>query len=713
MEVQFDVKKILGGDADTTSASRNPAPVEDAVPKISQADKEKVQKIVAIWNNLDIRWKDFYVEVGRNFEYLIDNQLSPEVRKILKEEGRPELIFNFLLSLVNYIAGTIAQNKFKMRAIPIRKGDELKAEMHTVLNEWAMQNCDGDYEIAKASVTAAIAKIGWTNNFWDANAPGGGKWVTRSINPFQIRMDPDTKQEDMSDCRYIGMQGFYSAEEIIKMFKLSPEVIKTIRKNAKSIEGQFPIDDKKPRGWLDNVFGGAADWFNPNRTNRSDGFFGDQGSVDAWMDGRTGIYRVVEFHDNRRIVRSFGYNPITSEQIVVPADISNDPEKYQAYKDEHPGVYFFDSGKDEKWVTAICPRLLPDQPLVEFPYAVQDAGFQFKPIFWYSFHPDLTKSRGVMDNLISSQDYFNQRMMSWLEAVMRGVNPDWIVAKGGIALEDVQAWTSKARGKIKEYADGKKPEREEPMAEVLNSLQGSAELVLDLRNELSGISPNSLGMKDTEAESGVLFNQRVQAGLTMLQSAFSHIQRSMGHIYTYCDRSLQTFVKLPRAVRILGEPPEGIDGVEMDQAGQDAYWLNINMQTIDGVLNDVSEGEYDFKADLTQLGQTAKQAKFQADIQLMQTLPPEYALAIAPIIVRGADNVDAKELSARMEEVYNRMNGIQDQNAQTDLLGKQIGLAGATKQLNGPDPAMIAAEAGIAKEHVKAQAKKKAEKKKV
>jgi hypothetical protein len=658
--------------------------VED---KPSPSDKQKVEKIVSIWDSLDTRWKSFYQEVIRNFEYLCDNQIIPEIRAQLKADERPELVFNFLLALVNYIAGVIATNKFKMRAIPIRMGDEQKAELHTVLNEWAMQNCDGDYEIARAAVMACIAKIGWTNNYWDASAPNGGRWVTKSYDPFMIRFDPDTKNEDLSDCRYMAVSGYYSAEEIIAIYdldKINPTKAKKIRDNATKLEGSYP-KETKPKGWLNAVFGGAADWWNSGKEQTS--WYQQDSLIDNYCDARMGIYRVVEFHDRRKYSKKYAYNPQTRQPEEVGHDVMNDASKMKDYEDEHKDWFIFDDVKNELWITAVCPRLLDDDVLLEVPYPIQDKGFQFKPIFWHSFHPDLTRSRGILDNLISSQDYFNQRMMSFLEAVMRGVNPDWLVDDQAISEENLVEWQSKKRGRIlKHKGMGKdnKPERLHPMGEVLNSLQGSAEMIFDLQPKLSGVSPNQMGFKESSKESGVLYNQRVQAGLTALGQAFAHIQRSMSQIYDYCDRGLQIFLTTPRAVRILGEPPKGMEGVVMNQDQQDMYWLQVNQELLDGVLNDVSQGEYDFKPDLTQLGQTAKQAKFMEGMELLKSIPPKFQEVLAPLVVGIWDNPIAVEASRRMNQVLEAEVGMRLEDQQTNLLGKQVALAGATKQLNAP-----------------------------
>ena len=654
-----------------------------------KSDAQKVNKIVATWDTLDTRWRTFYTEAVRNFEFLVDEQISPTAKKILKDEGRPELVFNFLLSLVNYISGVIATNKFRMKATPIRIGDEKGAELHTVLVDWAMNGCDGDYEIAKASVMAAIAKIGWLNNYWDASAPGGGKWVTKSYDPMMVRMDPDTKYEDLSDCRYIAVSGFYSAEEIINIFgldKKDPDKAKKIRDNAKKLEGTGQKDDK-PKGWLDKIFNGAADWWSGDKKAYSE--YGSLSYVDNYADLRSGIYRVIEFHDRRRYPRTFKYDAETRQTSEIDKETASDKTKMDELKASNPMVFISDETVDELWVTAVCPRLLEDDILLEQPYAVQDRGFQFKPIFWYSYHPDITRTRGILDNVISTQQYFNQRMMTYLEAVMRGVNPDWTMEEGAIAPQDMGGWQSKKHGKMKIYQKSHtKPEREHPMPEVLTSLSNAAEMALDLRKDLTGISPNSLGMMESAKESGVLFNQRVQTGMTMLAHAFGHIQRTMSQSYMYCDRNLQEFLTMPRAVRLLGEPVEGMEGVEMDSTTRDAYWLKINYQTLDGVLNDVTQGEYDFQPDLTQLGATAKQAKFAQTLDVINMLPPEMKMVMIPRWIKYSDLPEAQEMAAEMSAIAKQVMGIDQQNKALNIIGKQHALAGQQVDLQGKNMAM-------------------------
>ena len=658
---------------------------EELSPAESTKNKRRVDDLVSGWELCDARWREFYRQVERNLDYTVNRQILPEISAILKKEGRPELQFNWFVTLLRYITGLIAQNNFKMKAIPIRHGDENNAELHTVLCENAMQNCDGDYEVARAFLMAAMVKIGWTNNRWDTFQ---NKFVVSSIDPRLIRMDPDTKQVDLSDCRFIFYSPLNTAEEVISMFNITGAKADKIRKTAQNYEGKAPSD--KPASAIDRVINGSMDavrgWWNGQRK--------DEVGIDAWMDARNGIYRVVEFHDKRRVTEKMAFDPVTEEVFIVPQETVKDDIKLDEYKKSHPQYLLFDKGRDEYWGTAVCPRLLEDDVLQEWKYTVQERGYQFKPVIWELFHPKITEANSILDNLISPADFFNQRMMTWLTAVMRGVMPDIIAEKGSIAPEDMDTWKSREGGKIKEYAIGKKmPEREHPMAEVINALSGSSEMMFSLKNELSGISPNSMGMKDTNKEGVGLFQSRVQAGMTMMEGPFSNLKRTMEHIFRYCDRTLQKFMTMPMKIRLLSEPPQGMEGVEMDQKQQDIWWLKVNWGDVQK-LNDVSQGEYDYKPDLNQIGKQAKQLAFVNMKEVMDTLDPKYKFALQPEWIEYySDFPNATKMAAIMKPIRDQELGIQNITAQQKILAGNQALAGQQKQLTAPDPVQMAQEA--------------------
>jgi hypothetical protein len=662
---RFDEDELM---ADSTTVQNPAAGGADA------AEAQKVQKITGIFQVLDRRWSKFRQEQLRNYEYIVDNQLTDEVRKQLQAEHRPELVFNLLLPLILFIAGTLATNKTRLRAMPLRHGDEEGADMHTVLvSDWAIENCDGYYEIAKASIDAAIAKIGWTNNFWDIRDVPEGKWITRSWDPLMVMFDPDARTEDQTDWRYLTVSAFYSVEEIIGIFQPDPATADLMRQRAKDIEGSFPKDGK-PQGWINRVWNGITDDF------LGQGFEGtrDRVLVDNLSDARNGLYRVIEFHDKRQMTKRTVYDPTTRNIRVIEGDEDEGETDKQT---------LYEQSIDQLWISAVCPRLLPEKPLLEKPYPVQNRGFQFKPIFCYTLHPDMTRGRAIIDSVMGAQDSFNQRMMTELELIMDAVNPDYVALKGSIAPEDLPAWMSKERGVMKFYKDAAmQPDRESPLPQAFQGVGEYGEKSAELVQKLSGISPNMQGFKETNREGAALYNQRVQAGLTMLNYFLSHIQRSMEQIFGYCDRNVQEFLTMPRAVRMLGEPLPEMEGVVMDQKMKDYYWLQVNWPTLDGVLNDVSQGEYDFRPDQTQLGQTAKQMKYVEMLELFKVIPPQFAPY--DLLAEAWDSPYSKKVVAYIRQQMGMAQQLQAQKAAAEKAKMTMEIA--DQAMSGDDVKQLA-----------------------
>ena len=670
---------------------------QSAVETDKDYEKEKVANVMAVWENLYTRWLPFFRKAYKNYKYLRGDQISKKQRDELREAHRPESEMNFLLPLVVFLAGMIAKNKSRMQANPTKRGTEMKALLHTSMNEWAMNNCNGDYELASAAKDAAICGIGWTNNYWDVNAD---KWITKRSSVFNNMFDLDARaKEDQSDWRFHTFHDYYSAEEIISTYNLNDIQMEVegqtisaaalLQKRAEDLEGKYR-GAGKPKGFLDRVLAGVLDFFDPE--GRKERYL--QYGVDDYSDLRGGLYRVIEFHDKRTIIETVLINLLSGEKIEVPQVVMKDPDLYKRFvKEQHALWWEHNISRTEEWITAVCPKLLPERTLLEQKYPVTGKGFQFKPVFWYDFDPDNVESRGVLDNLMSVQDFFNQRMMSFLEWLLQMITPNWAVTKNSIGPEDKNSWQSAERGKIMEWdpnvagAAQNPPKEIKPDASLGQALLNSANDVFALKDNLSGISPNSMGFKESSKESGVLYNRRVQAAMTMLEHPFAHIQFAQEQIFNFCDRNLQTFLKLPRAIRLFGQPPLGLEGVDMDPAQKNAYWVNLNMETVKGVLNDVSEGEYDFKADPTQLGQTAKQGIYMMNLEMFEKIAmadKDVALGILPLILESSDSPDAKEMAAIATKIRDRKMQAQDLDGQMAIIAKQQELAKRQQGLTSP-----------------------------
>jgi hypothetical protein len=577
-------------------------------------ETSKVATLTQLSVELFRHFSEFRADQVRDFKYVRGEQIDRKVREKLRRNRRPVQAVNLIRPLITYLGGVIAQNKNTMRAYPKRQGDEERADMHTVLvNDWAMDNCDAPYEVAHAALDAAIAKVGWLNNYYTFREGDHGKWITERVDPRMVMWDPSGKRRDTTDWRFLQYTGFYTVEEILgTCSNMTASRANEIEARAKQLEAEFGKSGE-PRSVLQRAMNLLTSWVSVAKAKKEGIEIGTN-----FMDLANGVYRVVEHHEVRHTKARWVYSPYTREMERLPDSIFErdyDNDKKQAYIEAVKGKY---AGSDvrelpskQMWIVTICPTLAPDAPLIEQQYAVNDCGFALKPIFCDDMDPDLPNATSIVDNLIDPQDQFNQLGMTLIEMMLDLAYPNIIAPLNSIPPAYVQDWLERKRGVIKWYQPGaQKPERETPNPQVFNFDRLRLESK-DSTEWVAGINANLQGFQQSSGESGILYARRVEQGMTMLNYLFQQIQRCQREIFNYCDRNLQVFVSLPRMVRLL------------DKQG-DPKWLEVNMPTIEGVKNKVDEGEYDFKPDVSDSGATTRRIKFMEMLELIKMAPPEY-----------------------------------------------------------------------------------------
>jgi hypothetical protein len=601
---------------------------QTAMPKLpTSSDDEiaKVSKLSAVWLAQQQRWQPWREQAIKCYEYVLGpGQLSKSVREKLAKEHRPALVYDLMLPLQVYIAGTLVTNKTAMRAVPKRSGDEAGVEMANVLvSDWWMANCDGYDEIAKAGIDASICGLGFINNRYDMSEDVEGMGITEAADPLMIMADPDAPIHKPKKWRYYSVSGYYGAEEIIAIYgtSLSAETKALIRERAKLLEGNYQ-ELGKPQGWLRRVWNGTMDWLGVKSTVEGNTYKTD------FIDAANGLYRVIEFHDKRIATKRAFYDPITRETIELKTDPLDESEVAQL-KAQYSIGRVVETEQTEYWKTVAAPGLLPDKLIFEKPYEekVQGKGWQHTVVVGYDFHWDPTKVIGLQNSLLDAQDGYNQQRMTMLELLMDMVNPPTEAEEESISPEHMEAWTTKERGPMRFYKkNAKKPERVEPQTAALTGLSNFAEENRDLVQKLTGISPNSMSFKESNNESGTLYSARVSQGMVMVNYFFSHIQKATKATFNFNYGLIQEYLTTPRAVRILGEPEDGMDmpGMVKSEKETGAYWLQVNWPTLTGVLNDVRQGQYDFTPNTAQLGQTQKMMKFYEAMEFRKSIPDEF-----------------------------------------------------------------------------------------
>ena len=609
----------------------------------------------------------------RNYNYAVGDMIDPDVRKEMKSEGRPIFEFQLPNQTVLYIAGKLKRDATRIKAVPTRDDDVEDAEFITSLvNDWAMGNCDGYNEMASAGLDAAIGRIGFTSNYWDIRRDPEGKWYTGRLDPFLVMFDPDSKKANQDDCRFVSYNPMMSAEEIIQVYRryLSPELITEIRREAALYESSSISVFQKARSWFDRIGQGIGKPFDAEHDARV-----RSGLLTPFVDAKEGLYRVVEWHDRRTVTKKYVYSPVSRAVVEIPEDKHQDEAYISGELQKIPNGMIYDDSQEVQYITVAVPALLKDKFLLEQPYEVQGKGYSIKWVLCYNFHPDVTKSQSVLDALIAPTDIYNQRQMSATQLVLDNLNPPIDAPENSISPEHLSSWKSKARGLIRFFNPkaGAKPETRKPDANIFHMLEVQAEEGKNQLEYISGISPNARGYQESSKESGVLFESRRAASEVMTSHFFDNMQEFMSNCFTYCFANLQQYMTFPRMVRLFSD--EG-----------DPYWLMVNQPTIEGVLNDLSKGEYDFRPDVAALGESARR---EAVLTLSQSAPffegdPVIKMALGAAMLKNMDIPEAKKLSVFVEQRIGMAQQAEQAQAQTAAASQQLDQATQVKNLLQP-----------------------------
>jgi len=239
----------------------------------------------------------------------------------------------------------------------------------------------------------------------------------------------------------------------------------------------------------------------------------------------------------------------------------------------------------------------------------------------------------------------------------------------------MSSWRSRARGVIRFWniRGGFKPEPRKPDMSVFNILQVLAEEGKNLGDYISAISPNARGYQESSKESGVLFESRRAASEVMTAHFFDNMQEFMCNVFDYTFASIQKFMTFERTLRLFND--EG-----------DPYWLAVNRETLEGVMNDLTKGEYDFKPDIAAIGETARKEAVAtlAGVSELFSADPVMGMAVGAAILRNMDVPEAKKLAAFAEQRIGVAVNAEQMQAQQQAVSDQLGAARQVKQLSEP-----------------------------
>lgn len=633
---------------------------ESPIVNKSYEDTETVSKIIQIDSQLSAEFEPFHREILENYKKVAGKLLSEADLAKLRRERRPAFVANLIVPIVLNLAGNFIGNQSALETVARTMGDEATAKIINDILEYDHNTANDLNEVLLAAfLDAIIGRIGWIVQDWSYEDDPHGMERIKRYDLFRLKYDTSFSDRKLKTCNYILDSGFYSVEELQNMYAFDDDDLYwELEEKAKDLMGENS-KGKLPT-WMDRVFGSVRDFFSSGGYDNNSG---PRNLSSDYFDQKNKMLKAIEFHERRQEKRMVLFDVYTGQSFDVTKSVKKDDFKttdvnrrqwYDNDKLQEVRKQFLDPQISEQtvkriWQTAVIPAL--NIKVYDAPAKLQNGNFKYTPIFCHNLSFDPIETRSVIDHISDPVGYYNKAQNTLLEYIMKLSSTGYTVRKGAIPEGHEDAWLSKEMGGLK-YVNDLNAYKIDEVPPFPAALGGFAEVKSTEIKHISGVTDEVRGSSSQSNETGVLYNSKVEQANIQQQFIQDNANSAQVQIGKNSVYSIQKNMTEERVIRITGEE-------------SNPYWLTVNKQTVQGILNDVTKGDFDVIISKSPYGKAARRAAFNELMMLNQQIAqinPQYINI--KTLVKASTTPFKQDIIARIDEV-DQQNAMMQQMQQT------------------------------------------------
>lgn len=423
------------------------------------------------------------------YDFFAGNQWSQEDAAKLREQGRPTIVFNRTVRVVNAVAGLEVQNRQKVAYTPREMGDAISSELLTGAADWVRENCDAEDEESQAFKDCLICGIGWTETRLDYETDPDGAVIIERVDPLEMLYDPTARKRNLDDMRWVARVRQFNKDEFKQIWPDAEVTVQgDVNSNFWGLSGQQPIDVEEARFYRTNS--GAS--FNKF----------DQDKIDViqyqyWE--REAFYRVDDGAGNIEEISEKDFKRV--KPFIEAGNMTYLRQTRRKYKQAFVyGNEILEEG---------------DSPI---------SGFTFRPMTGLTDRNNNTWF-GLLQLMHDPQMYANK----WLSQILYIINSN---AKGGYmyesgALKNPRAFSddlARPDKNVELNPGGMDKVQLKPQPQYPSGIDRLLSYAVESVNELVGVNLEMLGVANRD-QAAILEMQRKQAGVTVLADFFDALRR--------------------------------------------------------------------------------------------------------------------------------------------------------------------------------------------
>ena len=219
--------------------------------EIIMAGKKEADRIRSLYNLSDNWARKQWQRVNqKGYEFANDDQLSEDQKQDLESQGMPTFTINRISPVVEMLNYYATANNPRWQAIGVDGSDSAVAAVFSDLADYVWANSGGDALFSNAINDAITKSLGIMIVSVDQNQDHGmGEIVVQQPNPFDVFIDPKSRDLMFSDASFIMIRKVLPVSHLISLYPDQKRLIVSASTNEASTvsytERALGTDDQK------------------------------------------------------------------------------------------------------------------------------------------------------------------------------------------------------------------------------------------------------------------------------------------------------------------------------------------------------------------------------------------------------------------------------------------------------------------------------------
>jgi hypothetical protein len=184
------------------------------------ARKSKAETNKELFNKANNYYrKKWFSDSQKGMDFYLNDQLSAEEKEDLREGGMPDFIINRITPAIDIMKFFITANNPRWQAVGVEGSDADIAHIHSMIAEHSWHLSSGKSLFSEVIQDSLVKGVGFFKVEIDPDADNGmGEVVYKSIDPYDVYVDPMSRDFLFRDANYIIVQKNISKTSLIQMF---------------------------------------------------------------------------------------------------------------------------------------------------------------------------------------------------------------------------------------------------------------------------------------------------------------------------------------------------------------------------------------------------------------------------------------------------------------------------------------------------------------